>query len=119
MKHAERTHQRIYLTFYLRVFEDDAFLGFMTDVSREGLMLMSEFPLEEEREYTLRMKIPSCAKCKFHLDDQEFIEFRAICRWSQPEGESRDFFLNGFQIVEITEEENQCIHYLIEEFKIK
>ncbi len=119
MKNAERTHQRIYLTFYLRVFEDDTFLGFLMDISREGIMVMSEYPLEEGKEYDLRMKTPSCAKCKFNLYDQEFIDFRAVCRWSQPEGESRDFFLNGFQIIEITDGENQCIHYLIEEFKIK
>ncbi len=119
MKHASRTHQRIYLTFYLRVFENDNFIGYLIDVSREGIMIMSEYPLDEGREYRLRMKAPSCARCKDTLGEHEFIEFSAVCKWTKSEDASREFFLNGFEIVEITEEENQCIHYLIEEFKIR
>ena len=58
MKHAPREHQRVYLTFYLRIFEEDKFIGFLIDISKDGLMVMSERPLEENREYNLRMKLP-------------------------------------------------------------
>jgi hypothetical protein len=58
MKHAPREHQRVYLTFYLRIFEGDKFIGFLIDISKDGLMVMSETPLEENREYNLRMKLP-------------------------------------------------------------
>ena len=51
MKHSLREHQRVYLTFYLRVFEQDEFTGFLVDVSRDGFMIMSDFLLEETKNY--------------------------------------------------------------------
>jgi hypothetical protein len=49
----------MYLTFYLRVFEGEHFLGYLIDLSEEGIMIMSEHSLTEGAEYHLRMRLPS------------------------------------------------------------
>lgn len=62
MKQIPRENQRVYLTFYLRIFEGEKFIGYMIDISNDGLMVMSDMPLEENKKYSLRMKLPSSAE---------------------------------------------------------
>jgi len=52
-----RRHKRHNLIVYLRVYDRDtnALLGYLVDITQQGLMLMSEQPLEANRLYRLRV----------------------------------------------------------------
>lgn len=119
MKHAPREHQRIYLTFYLRVFEDDEFIGFLIDISKDGLMIMSEGPLQTNKFYKLKMKLPSTLDWKDGKDRDRVIEFIAQCRWTRHDEVDKEFYLSGFEFTELHEDDNRIIHILIEEFRLK
>ncbi|MCP4129481.1 MAG: PilZ domain-containing protein [bacterium] len=119
MKHSPREHQRIYLTFYLRVFEGDEFLGFMIDISASGLMTMSEFPLKEGKFYLLKMKLPSSLEWKDKKDTDRYIEFTAECKWSKHDEVEKEFYLSGFEFTELHDQENVIIHELIKEFRMR
>ncbi len=118
MKHAPREHQRVYLTYYLRVFEEDDFIGFLIDISSNGMMIMSESPLTVEKFYRLKMKFPSCRKIQESGAVQE-VEFTARCIWIKQDEDNEEFYLAGFEITEIDEEDNACVHKLIEEYRLK
>lgn len=119
MKHSVREHQRAYLTFYLRIFKGDNFLGFLIDISTNGFMLLTEFPLEEKELMFLRMKLPESLAWEGETSSDRFIEFTAETLWSKPDENRKDFFLTGFKIIDMTEEDNEVVHNMIKEFKIK
>jgi|GEM_PF-946616 len=119
MKHAPREHQRVYLTFYLRVFEGEKFLGFLIDISREGLMFMSEMELEKDKVYGLCMKIPSSLEWKGKKDDDRFICFKAKCLYSKHDDVDKEFYTNGFEFSDLGEKENSIIRQMIEEIRLK
>ena len=119
MKHAPREHQRVYLTFYLRLFEGDNFLGYLIDISRDGVMVMTEAPLEENRSYSLKMKLPSTLEWKGKKTEDRVIKFRAECKWCRHDDVDKEFYLSGFNFTEVSEEDNEIIHSMINEFKIR
>jgi len=119
MKHAPREHQRVYLTFYLRIFEEDKFIGFLIDISKDGLMVMSETPLEENREYNLRMKLPPTFEWKGKKVEDREIHFKGDCRWSKHDEVDKEFYTSGFAFRELSEDDNEIIHKVIREFKIR
>jgi len=119
MKHTPRKYQRIYLTFYLRVFEDDTFLGFVIDISKDGTMIMSEFPLQEGKDYNLRMKIPSSMEWGGRNDDDRYIHFRGSCKWSRrDEDVEKEFYISGMQFSNLGGEAGDIIQKMIEEYRI-
>jgi c-di-GMP-binding flagellar brake protein YcgR len=119
MKHADREHQRVYLTFYLRIFDDEKFIGFLIDISKEGMMVMSEFPLETEKVYSIRMKIPSSFEWKGKNEPDRFINFSAKCEWTKHDDVEKEFYLSGFTFINLDDSENELIHAIIKEYKIK
>lgn len=119
MKHAPREHQRVYLTFYLRVFEDDNFIGFLIDISQDGMMLMSEKILEEGKFYQLKMKLPSSLNWKNTNDKDRFVGFTGQCKWSRHDEVDKDFFLSGFEFTELHKEDNSLIQEIINEYRIR
>lgn len=119
MKHSPREHQRVYLTFYLRVFENNDFIGFLIDLSRDGLMVMSESPLIENKFYQLKMKLPSSLEWKEKQDEDKYINFTAECKWIRHDDVDKEFYLNGFSFADISEEDNEIIHTLIKEFRMR
>jgi len=118
MKHTPREHQRAYLTFYLRVFEGDMFLGFIIDISRNGFMVMTENLLTIDKYYMIRMKVPSSLEWKGEKDIDRQIEFTARCCWSRHDDVDKEFYLSGFEFTDLEESDNEIIHRMIKEYKI-
>jgi len=116
MKRPQREYQRVYLTFYLRIFEGSDFAGFLIDISREGMMVMAERPFPTDTDHTLRMKIPSALA---EGDDDHFITFGALCKWCRQDELDKDVYLCGFQISDISDEDNLLIRKLIEEYRLR
>lgn len=119
MKHIPRENQRVYLTFYLRIFEGDKFIGYMIDISNDGLMVMSDSLLEENKKYSLKMKLPSSAEWEGQNLKDRYIDFNAECRWSKQDAVDREFYLNGFSFSDISPSDEKIIEKLIQDFCIK
>ncbi len=119
MKHLPRDHQRAYITFYLRVYEENNFIGFMAEISQEGMKILSDFQLKINKFYNLKMKLPSSLewKDKKNIDDR-FINFSAECLWSNHDKVNKDFYISGFRISDFSDEDNEIIHTMIEQYRI-
>jgi hypothetical protein len=106
-----RKLKRRHLIYYLRVFNrlNDALVGHLVDITTEGVMLISEEPIEIDKDFTFRMALPTGMWGK---DD---IEFDAQSVWCK-----RDinplFFVTGFKLSNIPAELVAIIESLIENF---
>lgn len=115
MKHKDRENRRMYLVFYLRVFEGDTFLGFVIDISTKGLMVMSESSIAVDRDYSLKIKLPADMKKK---EPDRYAEFSAKCKWSHPDEENSNFFLSGFEIGNLSAHDSALIEQTISEYRL-
>ena len=118
MKHLPRDHQRAYITFYLRIFDGDKFLGFLIDIAQGGIKIMSDYLLDEEKVYTLKMKLPSTLVWDGNMSEDRSITFTAKCLWSKHDEVKKDFYISGFEFTGLSDEYNKIIHSLIEQYKI-
>lgn len=118
MKHLPREHQRAYITFYLRIFDKDKFIGFVIDIAAGGLKIISDFVLQEGASYTFQMKLPSSLEWEGKSDKIKFIEFSADCLWSKKDTTNDDFFISGFHFSNLDDEDNKIIHAMIKQYKI-
>jgi hypothetical protein len=74
-----RRIQRHQLPYYLKVFNriTDKPLGYLGNVSCEGLMLISQWPLLVGARFDMRLKIPTADGAWRPID------FHATCQWSR------------------------------------
>lgn len=106
-----RKSKRRYLMFYSRVFDRSIgkMVGYLSDMTVEGLMVISEDPSEPGKVYKLRIDLP---EDEFN---QNFIHFEAKCIWSQRDVNPH-FFMNGFQLTQIVPDEIQIIEKIIQDY---
>ncbi len=116
MEDFKREHQRVYITFYLRVFEQDRFIGFAVDISDDGIKILSDYQLDSDKDYFLEMSVPPSLKKK-DRGREETIQFSATCLWSKHDFVDKEFYLNGFKFIELTDKDRGLLKKLIEEFK--
>lgn len=102
---------RQYLVFYLRVFDwlTGKVLGHLVNISPEGVMLLSDSAIPVNEVYRLRMQLPS------EVSEVGEIVFNAESRWCKPDG-NPDFYVTGFQIQDLKEEQKNDILKLIDDF---
>lgn len=95
----KRTLKRRHLIYYLKVFERDAgrLLGFLVDITPQGIMVMSETPIETERLFHLRILIQSS------LHKKEYMHFDAKSKWCRKSINS-DFYDTGFELIDTAPE---------------
>jgi len=107
----KRQVERTYLAFYLRVFDGlgSKVLGHLVNVSSNGVMLLSDFPIPVNEEYKLRMRLPS------ELVEKGEIIFNAVSRWCKNDT-NPEFYLTGFQLHDISPTLRDDILSLIDEF---
>jgi len=103
----------MFLTFYLRVFQGSAFLGFIVDISSKGMMLLSEAPLDEEKIYELSMKLPPGGAA-----ESGSVEFTAYCKWSRPDNDNTSFYMSGFEIRDMDDASAAVVERLVNEYKL-
>lgn len=106
-----REFDRRYLVFYLRVFDgmSSKLLGHLIDISQNGIMLISDGPIEENENYRLRMRLPTQGK------DRNEIVFKATSRWCKTD-KNPDFYKTGFQLYDLNPDANRLIENLIKDF---
>ena len=92
-KHIQRSIERHQLPYYLKVFNriTDKPMGYIGNVSLDGLMLISQLPLLVGALFDMRLKIPG-------HDAPHCIDFSATCQWSR-EDITPGSYDSGFALV--------------------
>ncbi|CRM57011.1 PilZ domain-containing protein [Pseudomonas salomonii] len=107
----DRRIERHQLSGFLKVFNrlTDKPIGYLGNVSEDGLMLISQLPMMVDVAFELRLKIP--------MADGEFqaIDLTAMCLWSH-EDVNPQHYDSGFRVVEAPEAYGQLISALCHYF---
>jgi hypothetical protein len=92
-KHIQRSIERHQLPYYLKVFNriTDKPMGYIGNVSLDGLLLISQLPLLVGARFDMRLKIPGHAA-------PHYIDFSATCQWSR-EDVTPGCYDSGFALV--------------------
>lgn len=102
------------LVFYLRVFDGMSrkILGHVVNISNKGVMLICDDPVEVDKDFRLRMHLPSLMK------DKDEIIFSATSKWHKKDADPK-FYLAGFQIHKLDPVNEKVIDNLIKDFSYK
>ncbi len=106
-----RKLKRRHIVFYSRVFDRNsgALLGHLMDITVEGLMLISEYPLTTGATYPLRMDLPEDVMTK------NYLSFDADCLWCRPDINPA-FYNAGFKVLNMKPEDIDLIENMIDEY---
>ncbi len=107
----KRKLQRRHLIYYLRVFDRNMvnLIGHLVDITPEGVMVISENPIEIGKTFQMRMILPK------EFFGKEQITFDAVSRWTDKDI-NPNFYDTGFQLENISKENIEIITQLIEDF---
>lgn len=107
----DRRIERHQLPCFLQVFNrlTDKPIGFLGNVSEDGLMLISQLPMMVDVDFELRLKIPG-PEGAFHP-----IDITATCLWSH-EDINPQHYDSGFRVLHAPEEYGQLISVLFHYF---
>lgn len=91
--HIQRRIERHQLPYYLKVFNriTDKPMGYIGNVSLDGLMLISQYPMLVNARFDMRLKIPGQDGRVHNID------FTATCHWSR-EDVTPGSFDSGFSL---------------------
>lgn len=110
MQHAPRRLRRHHLIFYLKVFDRDSGdqLGFLGDITVEGMMVMSKSPIELEQEFEIEIRSQSEGM------DTPVVACRARSLWCHTDV-NPDYHATGFRFERISAEGENAVRGLIRE----
>ena len=110
----QRRVARRHLIYYLRVFDtaSGALLGNLVDISTNGIMLVSDKPLEPNIRYRLQMVLPET------VDGSREVQFDAESRWCQ-KGANQDFYDTGFELIDPSMTFMDAVDKLVEDCLFK
>ncbi|KFX68283.1 pilus assembly protein PilZ [Pseudomonas taeanensis MS-3] len=91
--HTQRRIERHQLPYYLKVFNriTDRPMGYIGNMSLDGLMLISQLPMLVGARFEMRLKVPG-------QNAPRLIDFSATCQWSR-EDVTPGSFDSGFALV--------------------
>lgn len=100
------------LIYSLRVLDraTGALLGHVVDINVEGMMLVSAGPIALDREYDVRMVLPSASG----EADEVALRVRALWRGTDP---NSDFHNTGFRLVDPPQDTVLRVRELIEDLR--
>ncbi|ARB28575.1 PilZ domain-containing protein [Pseudomonas tolaasii] len=106
-----RRIERHQLPCFLQVFNrlTDKPIGFLGNVSENGLMLISQLPMMVDAEFELCLKIPGPD------GEVQTIDLTATCLWSH-EDVNPQHYDSGFSMVQVPDEYRQLIAALLNYF---
>lgn len=110
-----RKLERPNLAFFTRLFDRDTgrLLGYLANLTDEGVMLIGDEPLEAGRSFRIRMELDEAILHHKHLD------FDARCLWCTPDPLSSQFFNAGFQLMQIKPEDLDIIKRITHEYRLR
>jgi hypothetical protein len=106
-----RKQERVGLLYRLRLFDaaTGLLIGHITDLTRDGFLVIAETTVPTNCPCRLRMDLPRIA-----MRGRE-LSFSAECLWSRRDA-SGDYFNMGFRITEVSPKATQTIQRLIRRF---
>lgn len=104
-----RKTKRRYVMYYSRIHEAEKLIGHLADITPQGLMVLSDKPLEIDRIYKLRIELSA------DVTDLPFMEVLAKSLWCKPDVDP-NFYNTGFELVGISQAEIDVIQRIIELF---
>lgn len=107
----ERRIERHQLPYFLQVFNrrTDKPIGYLGNVSEDGLMLISQLPMMVDVDFELRFKIPG-PEGDFHS-----VDITATCLWSH-EDVNPQHYDSGFSVTQASDEYARVIGALQDYF---
>ncbi|MFW9078180.1 PilZ domain-containing protein [Pseudomonas sp. P2757] len=110
----DRRIERHLLPYFLRVFNSvtDKPIGFLGNVSEDGLMLISQLPMMIGADFNLRLKIP--------LGDgyQQVVDLSACCLWCHEDATPQHYDA-GFSLQRAPPEYEQLVEALRQYFSFQ
>ena len=94
-----RKLKRRHLIFYLRILnaQDESLFGYIVDITPEGLMVMSEKPIESNKVFDLKMHLA------LQGQKTEVIEFKAESVWSSQDVNAR-YYDSGLRLIDVDDD---------------
>lgn len=110
-----RKLDRKYLMVYSRVFDraTGKILGYLSDLSLKGAMIISDDPMSENLKIALRFDLPDPP-----LFSTDHLNLEARVAWSRPDIDPA-FYNIGFEFTEISELEKLIIEEMIEAYEFR
>ena len=109
----KRQRRRWELVFYLRIFDqsDGSLLGHVIDISEAGLMLLSEIPIEINKDYDLSLELPGSGG-----KNRQKISLKAHSIWQSTDA-NPDLVDTGFKLINPDSNSVKAIKNLIAELE--
>lgn len=110
-----RTLDRKYLMVYSRVFDrlTGKILGYLSDLSPKGAMIISDDPIGENVKLSLRFDLPDPP-----LFSTDHLNLEARVAWCKPDIDP-SFYNIGFEFLEINEQEKMIIEEMIDAYEFR
>lgn len=107
----QRRAVRYQISFYLRIFNKttNEAIGHVVDMSATGMKILADRPVAVDTEYTLFVDLKTATNFKPE------VMFSARCVWVREDPMSGAYNC-GFHLVNVTEEQQDIINRLIEQF---
>jgi hypothetical protein len=106
-----RKTKRRFLMFYARVFDrrTGRQIGYVADLTPDGMMLISETPIMIGETYHLRMDLPE------DLSQRPSLDFQARSIWNKPDIDP-DYIATGLQLLNVGEGDIAIIKKIVESY---
>ena len=109
-----RSKPRKKTVYYFDVYDwnSDKLMGHVVDLTKEGMMIISDEELPKDTVFQLKMILP------FEMDGIKQITFDAKSAWSAKDA-NPGYYNIGFKFTEISEEDVERIEHILEAYTFK
>lgn len=90
--------------------DTDQLLGYLVNLTTEGLMLTTEATVETEAQFHLKIVLPA------EIKGIKEIILPSTSRWCEKDEESPDFFNVGFQVTDLSKSDAKIIKKLMKKY---
>ncbi len=110
-KKEKRRRDRKQLYFYLKVTQKDSneLLGYIADISTEGIMLLSKDRIDVDRIFSMKIEPYE------ELNMQSGLEFKAKSIWCEKDA-NPDYMVTGFEFISLDNTAMTKVNHLIKEY---
>jgi hypothetical protein len=109
-----RKYKRSDILFYARIYDkkNGSLLGHLGNITPEGLMVISDRPIEPESIISIRIELPDA------FAEKSYIEVTARSVWCVPDI-NPNFYDAGFQLQEVSPDDLEIIERMITEYRFR
>ncbi len=99
---------RRHLYYYSRVYDESTheMAGRLVDITREGMMMVSENPVKSETQFTFKLILPK------PIEGKKYLVVEARSKWSKKAG-VEDRYDNGFKLININAKAAEMIDRMV------